>query len=114
MDTLVSSFISDLGSVQTTEEVDLMKMDYFDCVQPYDDLPSAMRYFMGMYPNLPIESVQRYACQVLEKPFNSKTKRFLKRHEDEYLNDDDRRKQEVRRRLQERLKNRNKDKNEKV
>lgn len=113
MDELVSSFINDLGSVQTTEAVDLTKLDYLPCIMPYDDLPSAIQYFMGLYPNLPIEAVQAYCCKVLEKPFNSKTKRYLKRHEDEYLTDDQRRKQDIRRRLQERLKNRNNNKKDK-
>jgi len=53
---------------------------------------------------LPIEAVQRYACSIYDKPFNSKTKRFLKRHEDEYLNDGEKRTNSIRERLLAKLK----------
>jgi len=53
---------------------------------------------------LPIEVVQRYACSIYKKSFNSKTKRYLKRHEDEYLNDGEKRTSSIRERLLAKLK----------
>ena len=104
MEELVTGFISELGTIPSYDDIDLDKLDYLNVIQPHSDITSAVRYFLDLYPMLPIEAVQRYACNIYEKPFNSKTKRFLKRHEDEYLNDGEKRISSIRERLLAKLK----------
>ena len=111
METAVAEFIQELGTIPDTNPVDMSKLDYLTEVHPYHNLTSAVEYFLERYPMLPVEAVQRYACSLYQLPFNSKTKRYLKRHEDEYLNDNQKRTNNIRERLLAKLKKRNDNKN---